>query len=118
MDKRRYVRIPVEFEVKFRITSKDEYKELKNKKQEILYLTNSYTFTFSSEEEFSNIALKSIIRLLIHLDNKIDNIYELLTTGNKNSKDIFYKGIGMDISGTGLRMEWLDANQSKKGNTL
>ena len=104
MDKRRYVRIPVEFEVKFRITSEDEYKKLKNKKQEILYLTNSYTFTFTSEEEFSNIALKSIIRLLIHLDNKIDNIYELLTTGNKNSKDIFYKGIGMDISGTGLRM--------------
>ncbi|CAD7774556.1 hypothetical protein DMNBHIDG_00949 [Candidatus Methanoperedenaceae archaeon GB37] len=108
-NKRRYVRIPVEFEVKFRITSEDEYKELKNKKQEILYLTNSYTFTFSSEEEFSNIALKSIIRLLIHLDNKIDNIYELLTTGNKNSKDIFYKGIGMDISGAGTQ----DGNQGK-----
>jgi len=103
-NKRRYVRIPLEFEVKFKITSEDEYKELKNKRQKkLLYLTNSHTFTFS-EEGLSNIALKSIIRLLIHLDNKIDNIYELLTTGNKNSKDIFYKGIGMDISGTGLRM--------------
>ena len=104
-NKRTDVRASIEFDIKFKVISDDEYKKLREKqKRRSICFSNLSINPFSAEEGINSMVLQSIIELLINMDNKLDSIYEILSTGKKELTDIYLRGMGVDISGSGLRM--------------
>ena len=104
-NKRTEVRASIEFDIKFKVISDDEYKRLRErqKRRSVSFSTQGINL-FGSEEAIDTIVLQSIIELLINMDNKLDSIYEILSSGKKELTDNYLRGTGVDISGSGLRM--------------
>jgi hypothetical protein len=104
-DRRSYVRGDFAFKVKFRRINPEESENWRISNEEIFS-----QFTEKQNNEISTagmhtevLADPSLINYLLQMDDKLDQIIELLSK-EKKIKGIFLKGLGTDISGSGMKI--------------
>jgi len=104
-DRRSYVRGDFSFKVKFRILNPEESENLRIFNEEIF---SRYTEEKNIEISSPGISTEiltdpSLINYLLQMDEKLDQIIELLSE-EKEIKGVSRKGMGIDISGSGMKI--------------
>jgi hypothetical protein len=104
-DRRSYVRGDFSFKVKFRIINPEESENLRMLNEEIFSrLKEEKNIETSSPGMSPEVqADPSLINYLLQMDEKLDQIIELLSE-EKEIKTVFRKGIGVEISGSGMKI--------------
>jgi hypothetical protein len=93
------------FKVNFKIMAKEEYEEQKELNREFFSPLHqeSTLEVIDIKTTVDNAADASLIRYLINMDEKLDQIIELLSKNN-NINGLPNHGIGRNISGTGMEI--------------
>jgi len=104
-DRRGFVRGNLFLDIKYKVISREEYdkiKEGKDRGQSLQAGINQDIFGFNQgdTENFPNTFL---VDFLLHIDKKLNNILEILTK-DKGCNEIFSRGKGADISGSGMSL--------------
>lgn len=104
-ESRYYVRGNFSFKIKFKIMAPEEYEDLKrfnevNFSQFNHEQTIDVSDTGISAESMAN---ASLINYLIQMDEKLDQISDLLSK-DKTVEGLFNQGVGLNISGSGMKI--------------
>ena len=104
-ERRSFVRGNFSFNVKFKTMTKDEYKDLKNTNEAIFPTFKQEQGVDIKDRELNagHLASASLINHLVQIDEKLDLILDLLSSGN-TVKGLYRQGVGLNISGSGMNI--------------
>jgi hypothetical protein len=97
---REYVRGKVRLEINYRIISREEFEERTDTGMTLESPKMWNAIGSSHQAEADN---DSLVAFLRHLDAKLDKILNLVAKDHKEEK-AYYEAIGLNISGSGLKM--------------
>jgi len=105
-ERRSYVRGDLSFKVQFKILTSDEYEYINTSDGEIFSPFKKEQRLDAASADISNYSTENatIITYLFHMDEKLDQILEILSR-EKTREDSDYKGVGLNISGSGMKLK-------------
>ncbi len=103
-ERRSYVRGNLDFKVRYKVITPEEYEDLKRFDKAIFApLPNANGKDVTPTDPDVKAANASLISYLVQMDAKLDRILELIST-EKKVEIPFRSGIGQNISGSGMQM--------------
>lgn len=103
-EKRAYVRGDLSFQVTFRVITQEEYRQRKAKGDQLSF-SNRKEFIFDStdadDRDTDSPFDARLANFLIMMDRKLNYILNLL---EKDQVDLFNQGLGLNISGSGMKI--------------
>ena len=105
VERRSYVRGNFSFKIKFKTMTSDEYETLvKSNEANFPPFQNESGIDVSDTKMSANIVTDaSLINYLVQMDEKLDQILELLSK-DKKIEGLFGQGFGLNISGSGMNI--------------
>ena len=105
-EKRSFVRADLSFKVKFRVITQEEYEEIKETRDQILF-SDKKGLIFDGADTDNRLnditGNQCLVDFLFHMDEKLDRILAVLSKDEPNIV-LFNQGVGVDIGGAGMKM--------------